>query len=82
LDFVCKRLEGAALVGGSSRPVFLKLNDWLETEDNGSNLWLEDPNKVGSGGFCEVNDDQLWSDKGIGLLTNLFGERGTGEMFF
>jgi hypothetical protein len=47
LNFVCEELEGAALVGSGGESVFFKLNDWLEVESNGSDLWLEDPNKVG-----------------------------------
>jgi hypothetical protein len=68
------------LVRGGSRPVFLKLNDGFETEGSGGDLWFEDPNEVGSGGFCEVDDDQLWSNRSVGLLTNLFGKRRVGKM--
>jgi hypothetical protein len=59
LDFVRKGLEGAALVRGRVRPVFFKLNDGLEVEGDGGDLWLEDPNEVGGGGLGKVNDNWL-----------------------
>jgi hypothetical protein len=52
-------LEGATLVGDGVGPVLLKLNDRLEAECSGCNLWLEDPNEVGGGGFGEVDDNRL-----------------------
>jgi hypothetical protein len=82
LDFICKGLESAVLVGSGSGPVFFKLNDWLETEGSGSDLQLDDPNKIGGGGFCEVNDNQLWSDRGVGLLTNSFSKKEASETLF
>jgi hypothetical protein len=82
LDFVHKGLEGAALVRGDVGPVFFKLNDRLEMEGGGSDLWLEDPNKVGGGGFREVNNYRLRGNWGVGLLTNLFGKGGAGKMLF
>jgi hypothetical protein len=62
--------------------VFLKLDDRLEAEGGGGDLRLEDPNKVGGGCFREVDDDRLWGDGSISLLTDLFGERGAGETLF
>jgi hypothetical protein len=59
LDFVCEGLEGAALVRGGVEPVLLKLDDGLKAKGSGSDLWLKDPNEVGGGGFCEVDDNQL-----------------------
>jgi hypothetical protein len=57
LDFVRKELEGAALVRGGRGPMFLELNDWLEAEGGGGDLWLEDPNEAGGGGLGEVDND-------------------------
>jgi hypothetical protein len=37
--------------------VFLKLDDRLEAEGGGNDLRFEDPNEVGGGGFCEVNNN-------------------------
>jgi hypothetical protein len=54
LDFVCKRLEGAALVRGGGGPVLFKLNDGLEAESGSSDLWLEDSNKIGGSGFVKL----------------------------
>jgi hypothetical protein len=62
--------------------VFFKLNDWLEIESDSSDLWLEDPNKVGGGGFCEVNDNWLWDDGSVSLLIDLFGKEGAGKTLF
>jgi hypothetical protein len=62
--------------------VFFKLNDWLKAESDGSDFWLENPNEIGGGGFCEVNDDWLQGDESVSLLTNLFGKGGVGEMLF
>jgi hypothetical protein len=70
------------LVGGGGRPVLLKLDNWLKTEGSGSDFWLKDPNKVGSGSFCEVDDDQLWGNGSVYLLTNLFGKGRAGKMLF
>jgi hypothetical protein len=82
LDFVRKGLEGAALVRGGIGPVFLKLNDWLEAEGGGSDLQLEDPDEVGSGGFREVDNYRLRGNRGVGLLTDAFGKGGAGETLF
>jgi hypothetical protein len=82
LDFVRKKLKDAALVGGGGGPVFLKLNDWLEVKGSSGDLWLEDPYEVSSSGLSEVNDNWLWSDGGVDLLTNAFGKEGAGEMLF
>jgi hypothetical protein len=82
LDFIYKGLECTALVGGSGGPVFLKLNNWLKIEGSGSDLWLENPDEVGGGCFHKVNDDQLWSDRSVSLLTNLFSEGEAKEMLF
>jgi hypothetical protein len=82
LDLVRKRLEGTTLVKGGIGPVFFKLNDGLEAEGSGNNLWLEDPNEVGGGGFCEVNDYRLWGNQGVGLLTNSFSKREAGKTLF
>jgi hypothetical protein len=82
LNFVRKGLEGAALVGGGVGPVFLKLNDWLEAEGGGGDLRLEDPDEVGGGGLGEVDNDRLWGDRGVGLLTDAFSEGGAGETLF
>jgi hypothetical protein len=82
LDFICKGLEGAALVGSGVGPVFFKLNDRLKTESSGGDLRLKDPDKVGGGGFREVNDNRLWNNRDVDLLTNSFGEGGAGEMLF
>jgi hypothetical protein len=57
LDFVCEGLEGASLVESGRGPVFFKCNDWLEVKGSGSDLQLEDSDKVGGGAFCEVNDN-------------------------
>jgi hypothetical protein len=62
--------------------MFLKLNDGLKAESSGGDLWLEDLNKIGSGGFREVDDDWLQSDRSVCLLTDLFGKRGAGETLF
>jgi hypothetical protein len=62
--------------------VFLKLDNGLKVEGGGSDLWLEDPNKIGGGGFCEVDDNQLQDNGSVGLLTNLFGERGASKTLF
>jgi hypothetical protein len=62
--------------------VFLKLDDWLESEGGGGDLWLEDPDEVGGSGFCEVDDDRLRGDRGVRLLTDSFGEGGAGETLF
>jgi hypothetical protein len=62
--------------------VFLKLDDWLEAEDGGGDLWLEDPDEVGGGGLGEVDDDRLRGNRGVGLLTNSFGEGGAGKTLF
>jgi hypothetical protein len=59
LDFVYKGLKGAVLVRGGGGPVFFKLDDWLEAEGGGGDLWFEDPDEVGGGGFCEVDDYRL-----------------------
>jgi hypothetical protein len=82
LDFVREGLEGAALVGGRVGPVFLKLDDRLESEGGGSDLQLEDPDEVGGGGFCEVDDNRLRGDGSVCLLTDSFGEGGAGEALF
>jgi hypothetical protein len=62
LDFVRKELKSTALVGGSGGPMLFKLNDWLEIESNGGDLWLEDPNEIGSDGFYKVDDNRLWGN--------------------
>jgi hypothetical protein len=62
--------------------VFFKLDNWLEAEGGGGDLRLEDSDKVGGGCFCEVDDDQLWGDGSVGLLTYSFGEGGAGETLF
>jgi hypothetical protein len=59
--------------------VFLKLDDRLETEGGGGDLWLEDPNEVGGGCFREVDDNRLRGDRDVSLLTDSFGEGGAGE---
>jgi hypothetical protein len=82
LDFVCKGLKCAALVRGSSDPVFFKLNDRLESESGSSDLQLENPDKIGGGGLGEVDDNQLWGNRSICLLTDSFGKRGAGKMLF
>jgi hypothetical protein len=82
LNFVCKRLEGATLVRGGEGPVFLKLDNRLKAEGSGSDLRLEDPDEIGSGGFCEVNDDRLQSDGSVYLLTDSFSEREADKTFF
>jgi hypothetical protein len=82
LDFVREGLEGAALVGGRVRPVFLKLDDRLESKGGGGDLRLEDPDEVGSGGLGEVDDDWLWGNGSVRLFTDSFGERGAGETLF
>jgi hypothetical protein len=70
------------LVRGGGGPVFFKLNDRLETESGGGDLWLEDSDKIDGDGFDEVNDDWLWSNGGVCLLTNSFGEGEAGETLF
>jgi hypothetical protein len=80
LDFIYEGLEDTALVENGRGPVFFKLNNQLEAESGGGDLWLEDPNKVGDGGFCKVNNDWLQSNGIIGLLTNLFGKRGASDV--
>jgi hypothetical protein len=82
LDFVCEELEGTALVRGNEGPVFFKLNDGLEAEGGGGDLWLEDPNEVGGSCFGEVNDNQLQDYGSIDLLTDSFGKREAGETLF
>jgi hypothetical protein len=82
LDFVREGLEGAALVRSSVGPVFLEFDDRLEAEGSCGNLWFEDPNEVGGGGLGEVNDDRLRGNRGVGLLTDAFGERGAGKTLF
>jgi hypothetical protein len=62
--------------------VFLKLDDGLEAEGGGGDLWLEDPNEIGGGGLGEVDDNWLRGDGSVCLLTDSFGERGAGEMLF
>jgi hypothetical protein len=62
--------------------VFLKLNDWLEAEGGSGDLRLENPDEVGGSGFGEVDDDRLQGDRGIGLLTDTFGEGGADETLF
>jgi hypothetical protein len=82
LDFVCKGLKGTALVRGGGRPVFLKLDDGLEAEGSGGDLWLEDPNEISGGGFYKVNDDRLRSDESVYLFTDVFGKGWAGETLF
>jgi hypothetical protein len=82
LDFICKGLKSAALIESGGGSVLFKLNDWLEAEGDGNDLRLKDPDKVGNGGFHEVDDNWLWSDRSIDLLTNLFGKKGVGKAFF
>jgi hypothetical protein len=82
LDFIRKELDSAVLVGGGVGPVLLKLDDGLEAEGGGSDLRLEDPNEVGGGGFCKVDDDRLRGNWGVGLFTNMFGERGASKTLF
>jgi hypothetical protein len=82
LNFVHKGLEDTALVGGSVRPVFLKLDDRLEAEGGGGDLQFEDPNEVGGSGFREVDDDRLRGNGSVGLLTNVFGKGEAGETLF
>jgi hypothetical protein len=62
--------------------VFFKLDDRLETEGGGGDLQLEDPNEVGGGSLCEVDNNWLRSNGSVRLLTDSFGERGAGETFF
>jgi hypothetical protein len=62
--------------------VFFKHNDRLEAKGGGGDLRLEDPNEIGGGGFCEVNDNWLRDDGSICLLTDSFGKRGAGETLF
>jgi hypothetical protein len=62
--------------------VFLKLDDRLEAEGGGGDLRLEDPDEVGGGCFCEVDDNRLRGDGSVGLLTNTFSEGGAGETLF
>jgi hypothetical protein len=71
-----------ALVGSGRRPVFLKLDNGLEAKGSGGDLRPEDTNEVSSGGFCEVDDDWLWSNRSISLLTDLFSERGANKALF
>jgi hypothetical protein len=82
LDFVRKGLKGTVLVGSRVGPVLFKLDNRFEAEGSGSDLWLEDPNEVGGGGFGEVDDDRLWGDGSVCLLTDSFGKGGAGEMLF
>jgi hypothetical protein len=82
LDFVREGLEGAVLVRGRVGPVLFKLDNRLEAEGCGGDLRLEDPDEIGGGGLGEVDDDRLWGNGSIGLLTDLFGEGGAGETFF
>jgi hypothetical protein len=70
------------LVGGGGGPAFLKLDNGLKAEGSGSDLWLKDPDKVGGGGFGEVDDDWLWDNRSVRLLTDAFGKGGVGEMLF
>jgi hypothetical protein len=62
--------------------VLFKLDDWLEAEGGSGDLWFEDPNEVGGGGLGEVNDNRLWGNGGISLLTDAFGEGGSSKMLF
>jgi hypothetical protein len=82
LNFVCKGLEGAALVRGRVGPVFFKLDDRLEAKSGGSDLRLEDPDEVGGGGLGKVDDNRLRGDRSVGLFTDSFGEGGAGETLF
>jgi hypothetical protein len=59
LDFVRKGLKSAALVRSGVGPVFLKLDNRLEAEGGSGDLRLEDPDEVGGGGFCEVDNNWL-----------------------
>jgi hypothetical protein len=78
LDFVRKGFEGAALIGGGGEPVFLKFDDWLKAEGGGSDLQLEDSDKVSGGRLCKVDNNWLQNNGSVGLLTNLFSERRIG----
>jgi hypothetical protein len=82
LDFVREGLEGAVLVEGGIGPVFLELNNRLEAEDGGGDFWLEDPDEIGGGCFCEIDDNRLRGNWGVGLLTNAFGKGGMGKTLF
>jgi hypothetical protein len=71
-----------ALVGSCVGPVLFKLDNWLEAKGGGGDLWLEDSNEISGGGLGEVDDDRLRSNGSVSLLTDSFGEGGTGEALF
>jgi hypothetical protein len=62
--------------------MLLKLNDGLEAEGGGGDLQLEDPDEIGGGGFCEVDDNRLRGNGSVRLLTDSFGKGGAGETLF
>jgi hypothetical protein len=62
--------------------VFFKLDDRLEAKGGSGDLRLEDPDEIGGGSFCEVDDNRLWGNGSVRLLTDLFGEGGAGETLF
>jgi hypothetical protein len=57
-------------------------DDRLEVEGSGSDLRLEDYNKISSGCLGEVNDDRLRGNRGVRLLIDLFSKGGAGETLF